>query len=88
MEPTVQVAAFGIIATIISTLGVVMVAYLNKQSPTAIKPNYEDKPDDVSDAEWVQLLLRKETAISNREKTIAELQAHRDYCLRNHHDTQ
>lgn len=75
MEPTVQVAAFGIIATIISTAGVVLVAYINKASPTAIKPVEQLFPDDVDDAEMFQLLLRKETAIKNREQAIEQLKA-------------
>jgi hypothetical protein len=100
VDPTVQVAAFGIVATVISTAGVVIVAIINKASPTAVKPvNIENvNPEDVPDSEWAKIVFRKETAIKRREETIAqlkalnedliaeneELRAQRDYCLRNH----
>lgn len=58
MDPTVQVAAFGIIATVISTLGVVAVAYINKQSPSAIKP-VESEHEDGRDNEAWDLLIRE-----------------------------
>lgn len=57
MDPTVQVAMVGIISTIVSTIGVVIVAILNKQSPTAIKPA-EPEDDDRDNEAW-DLLIRE-----------------------------
>lgn len=58
MDPTVQVAMVGIISTIISTLGVVIIAVINKQSPTAIKPAEEEHDDDRDNEAW-DLLIRE-----------------------------
>lgn len=90
MDPTVQVALVGIVSTIVSTIGVVVIAIINKQSPTAIK--HEDPPDEHDELETLQALMRKDQTIDQLKATNqdlmsenAELRAHRENCLRNHH---
>jgi cell division protein FtsL len=91
LDPAVQVAAFGVIATIVSTVGVVIAAYINKSSPTAIK--HEEPEHDDHDQELVRLMLDQAQTISQLKATNedleaenVELRAHREHCRRNHAD--